>query len=58
MKSALKMKVVAAMIAGCMPLAALAVDGPSGAKVDYRVPGKLGEVEGDCLNLHLGWPQI
>ncbi len=44
MKSALKMKVVAAMIAGCMPLAALAVGGPSGAKVDYRVPGKLGEV--------------
>ena len=33
MKSALKMKVVAAMIAGCMPLAALAVGGPSGAKV-------------------------
>ena len=44
MSSAFSKKLIAAAIAATIPLAAFAVGGPSGAKVDYRVPGKLGEV--------------
>ena len=43
-KKRLGMVLLAALVAGTAPSAALAIGGASGAAVDYQVQGEIGEV--------------
>ena len=44
MKRTLSSFALAAALLGGLSTAALAIGGPSGAHIDYAVPGKIGEV--------------